>query len=360
MVSHQPDQRQPAGYQARPRPSAPSGSFGLVSVVAQGVRAGRVRDARGRSDVVKIAVMGTGAMGGYVGARLAVKGTGVTFIARGRHLAAIRERGLRVQSPLGDVHVDPAAATDDPAAVGEVDVVLLGTKLYDVETAARALRPMLGADTAVVCVQNGVDAPDIVARECGGTHVVGGVVLINGEITAPGVIRHHALNRLTLGELDGRPSARVERLAALASAAGIETAVSQDIRLEIWRKFLFLAPMAALSAMTRVPLERIRRHPETWRLVEQGMREVVAVANAQGIGVTEDDVQRTLAFVQGMPATWRASLAVDLEQGRRLEVEWLSGAVCRLGQAAGIDTPLHRVALGALLPHAAGGVATPA
>jgi 2-dehydropantoate 2-reductase len=308
---------------------------------------------------MRIAVMGTGAIGGYVGARLAAKGARVTFIARGRHLAAIREQGLRVRSPLGDLHVQPASATDDPAAVGEVDVVLLGTKLYDVDAAARAIAPMLGPGTAVVCVQNGVDAPEMVARACGRDHVVGGVVLINGEITTPGVILHKALNRLTVGELDGRPSPRLERLVALASSAGIEADLSRDIRLEIWRKFVFLAPMAAVSAMTRVPLAGIRRHPETWRLVEQGMREVVAVANAQGVGVTEDDVQRTLAFVQGMPATWRASLAVDLEQGRRLEVEWLSGAVCRLGQAAGIDTPFHRVALGALVPHAAG-PATPA
>ncbi len=304
---------------------------------------------------MKIAVMGTGAIGGYVGARLAAAGAGVTFLARGRHLAAIREGGLRVRSPLGDVHVDPASATDDPAAVGEVDVVLLGTKLYDVEAAARAIPPMLGAETAVVCVQNGVDAPDIVARVCGRAHVVGGVVMINGEITAPGVIRHNALNRLTVGELDGSASGRLERFVALASAAGIETVLSRDIGLEIWRKFLVLAPMAALSAMTRVALAEIRRHAETWCLAEQGMREVVAVANAQGIGLTEEDVQRTLAFVEGMPATWRASLAVDLEQGRRLEVEWLSGAVCRLGQAAGIETPFHRVALGALKPHAAGG-----
>jgi len=305
--------------------------------------------------------MGTGAIGGYVGARLATKGADVTFIARGRHLAAIRERGLQIQSPLGDVHIDPAAATDDPAAVGPVDVVLLGAKLYDVEAAARAIPPMLGAETAVVCIQNGVDAPDIVGRVCGRAHVVGGVVMINGEIAAPGVIRHNAMNRLTVGELDGSPSGRLERFAALASAAGIETALSREIGLEIWRKFLLLAPMAALSAMTRVPLAGIRQHPETWRLAEQGMREVVAVAHARGIGLTDEDVQRTLALVEGMPATWRASLAVDLEQGRRLEVEWLSGAVCRLGQAAGIDTPFHRVALGALRPHAAGaGAATPA
>jgi 2-dehydropantoate 2-reductase len=303
---------------------------------------------------MKIAVMGTGAIGGYVGARLAAGGSQVTFIARGEHLAAIRKGGLKVLSPLGNVHVDPASATHDPAAVGEVDIVLLGTKLYDVEIAASAIAPMIGDGTAVICVQNGVDATDIVTRHYGPAHVVGGVVMINGEITAPGVIRHNALNRITVGELDGRTSGRLERFAALANAAGIETALSGNIRLEIWRKFLVLAPMAALSAMTRVSLGRIRGREETWHLAEAGMREVVAVANAEGVGLTEEDVQRALTFVQGMPATWKASLAVDLEQGRRLEVDWLSGAVCRLGQGAAILTPFHRVAFGVLKPHAGG------
>jgi 2-dehydropantoate 2-reductase len=304
---------------------------------------------------MKIAVMGTGAIGGYVGARLAARGGQVSFIARGRHLAAIREAGLRVLSPLGDVHVDPASATDDPTAVGEVDVVLLGTKLYDVEAAAPAIAPMVGGETAVICLQNGVDATEIVARLYGEAHVVGGVVVINGEIAAPGVIRHKALNRLAVGELDGRASERLARFVTLANAAGIETTLSRDIRLEIWRKFLLLAPLAALSAMTRVALARIRAQEETWRLAEQAMREVVVVASAAGVVLTEEDVQRTLAFVQGMPETWTASLAVDLEQGRRLEIDWLSGAICRLGRAAGIPTPFHDVALGVLKPHAAGG-----
>jgi len=303
---------------------------------------------------MKIAIMGTGAIGGYIGARLAVAGAEVTFIARGAHLAAIRAAGLRIQSPLGDVHVRRASATEDPAAVGPVDVVLLGTKLYDVESAARAIGPMLGDDTAVVCLQNGVDAPSMVARLHGGACAVGSVVMINGEIAAPGVIRHNALNALAVGELDGRNTGRLERFVALTSTAGIEASLSQDIRLEIWRKFLLLAPMAAVSAMTRVPLARIREQAETWRLAEQGMHEVVAVANAHGVALTEDDVRKTLAFVTGMPATWKASLTVDLEQGRRLEVEWLSGAVCRLGEAAKIETPFHRVALGVLKPHAAG------
>jgi 2-dehydropantoate 2-reductase len=303
---------------------------------------------------MRIAVMGTGAIGGYLGARLHAAGARVSFVARGPHLAAIRESGLRVSSPLGDLRVEPASATDDPAAIGEVDVVLLGTKLFDLETAVPAMAPMVGSETAVVCLQNGVDAPDVVARRYGPARVVGAVVVINGEIAAPGVIRHNAMNRLTVGELDGCASERVARLAALANRAGIDTAVSPDIRLEIWRKLLLLAPMGALSAMTRLPLARIREQPETWRLAEQAMREVVAVANAQGVALTDADVEATLAFVQGMPPTWKASLTVDLEQGRRLEVDWLSGAVCRRGRAAGIPTPFHDVALGVLKPRAAG------
>lgn len=303
---------------------------------------------------MKVAVMGTGAIGGHLGARLARAGAEVTFIARGAHLAAIRKNGLRISSPLGDLHVAPVPATEEPATVGPVDVVLMGTKLYDFEAATRAIAPMIGDETAVICLQNGVDATAIVARLYGGTYVVGSVVMINAEIAAPGVIKHNALNALTVGELDGRASGRLERFVTLANTAGIETKLSTDIRLAIWRKFLLMAPMAAVSAMTRAPLARIREQAETWRLAEQGMREVVAVANAEGVGLTEDDVDKTLAFVRGMSPTWKASLTVDLEQGRRLEVEWLSGAVCRLGEAAKIETPFHRVAFGVLKPHAAG------
>jgi 2-dehydropantoate 2-reductase len=304
---------------------------------------------------MKVAVMGTGAIGGYVGARLAAVGAQVTFIARGAHLAAIRTAGIRVLSPLGDVTVAPASATDDPRTVGAVDVVLLGTKLYDVEAAAQGIAPMLHDDTAVVCIQNGVEAPAIVEHLYGPARVVPSVVMINGEITGPGVIKHNAMNDLTVGELDGRVSARLERFVAMTTAAGIDTTLSKDIRLEIWRKFLVFAPMAAISAMTRLPLARIRSEPETWRLAELGMREVVAVANAEGVALTENDIEKARALVMRMPDTWKASLTVDLEQGRRLEVDWISGALCRLGEAAGIDTPFHRVALGVLKRYAKGG-----
>jgi len=303
---------------------------------------------------MKVAVMGTGAIGGYIGARLAAVGAQVTFIARGAHLAAIRTAGVRVLSPLGDVTVAPASASDDPRTVGPVDVVLLGTKLYDVEATAHAIGPMVHDDTAVICLQNGVDAPAIVERRHGAAHVVPSVVMINGEVAGPGLIKHNAMNTLTVGELDGRASRRLDRFVAMANAAGIDTRLSEEIRLEVWRKFLMLAPMAAISGMTRLPLARIRSEPETWRLAELGMREVVAVANAEGVRLTEQDVQETLAFVMSMPETWKASLTVDLEQGRRLEVDWFSGTVCRLGEAAKIATPFHRVALGVLKPYANG------
>lgn len=304
--------------------------------------------------MMSIAVMGTGAMGGLIGARLASAGAAVSFIARGAHLAAMRTTGLRVLSPLGDVHLAPVRATDDPSAVGPVDLVLLGTKLYDVATAVNALPPLLDADTAIVCLQNGVDAPAIVGRRHGPQRVIGGVVLINAELAGPGVIKHNALNVFTVGEMDGQASDRVERLVALANAGGIVTRLSQNVPLEIWRKFLLMAPMAAISATTRLPLARIREHPETWRLAGEGMREVVAVANAEGVALTDADVEAALAFVMGMSPTWKSSLTFDLEQGRRLEIEWLSGAVVRRGEAAKIDTPFHRMALGLLKPYAMG------
>lgn len=308
------------------------------------------------SDKIRIAVMGTGAIGGYVGARLATTGAEVVFIARGAHLAAIREAGLKVTSPLGDLHINPATATDDPAEVGPIDMVLLGVKLYDVEAAVRALQPMLIPETGVVSLQNGVNAPTVIAEIAGPAHCIPGVVLINGEIAGPGTIQHNALNSLIVGEPDGSSSARLERFVEPGNKGGLEVTLSPDIWLEVWRKFLLMASMGGLSAMTRVPLGRIRETPATWRLAEQAMCEIVAVAQAEGVGLTEVDIENALAYVQGVPSTWKASLTFDLEQGKRLEVEWLAGAVCRLGEKAGIDTPFHRTVLGALMPHASGGV----
>ena len=303
---------------------------------------------------MKIALFGTGAIGGYIGARLAAGGADVTFIARGANLAAIRASGLRVTSPFGDLHAPGASATDNPETVGPVDLVLLATKLYDVESAARAIRPMLRDDTGVVCLQNGIDSPSIIDRLHDAGRAIGSVVMVNAQLAEPGLIRHNAMNGLIVGELDGRKSDRLSRLVELAAAGGLEARVSTEIRLEMWRKFLLIASMGAMSALTRVPLGRIREWPETWALTEQAMREVAAVAAAEGVPLGEEDVQRTLALMKGAPPTLKASLLTDLEQGRPLELEWLSGTICRLGAAHHVDTPFHRFTAGILKPHAAG------
>lgn len=303
---------------------------------------------------MKIAVMGTGAIGGYIGARLANAGQEVALIARGRHLDRIRNDGLAVTSPLGDFVVRPAMATSDPADVGPADIVLFAVKLYDMVEAAEFIRPMVGPESLVIFLQNGVDAEGVLRVIYSPRQVAGGVALINGALIEPGVIQHRALNDLVVGPLDGADDPRLDAFVAAARDAGLQVKLDPDIRGEIWRKFLMLAPMASLSAMTRVRLGRIRSQPETWALAETGMREVVAVAAAEGVTLSDEDVAKTLGFVSTMPETWQASTLIDLEQGKRLEVEWLAGAVCRLADKHGLDTPFHRAALGALMPHAAG------
>lgn len=305
---------------------------------------------------MKIAVMGTGAIGGYVGACLQRAGAKVSLIARGAHLQAIRSDGLTVTSPLGDQHIRPALATDDPAEVGPVDIVLFAVKLYDMAASAETIRPMVGPDTVVIFLQNGVDAEAVLCQAYERRQVAGGVALINGALAAPGRIEHRALNGLVVGPLDGGEDRRLERFVALAIEGGIDATLNPDIRGEIWRKFLLLAPMASLSAMTRVPLEAIRSTPETWALAEQGMREVAAVAAAEDVTLSARDIAGTLEFVAGMPGTWKASTLIDLEQGKRLEVEWLAGAVCRLAERHGLDAPFHRAALGTLMPLAGGAI----
>jgi len=304
---------------------------------------------------MKIVVMGTGAMGGYIGARLAEAGADVTFIARGAHLAAIRRDGLKVTSPEGDIHINPAKATDDPGTVGPVDLIFLGVKLYDVEIAVRDLLPMLGSDTGVVSLQNGIDTPSIISQVAGPQYNVPGVAMINGEIAAPGLIQHNAMNDLIVGEPDGSTSLRITALEALGSNSVLNLVISPDIEAQLWRKVLALTPTAGLSCLTRLPLIRVRETPESWDLLQEAMAEVVVVARAEGIGLGENDIQNALASVRDfMPPTWRGSLVTDLEAGRRLEVEWLHGAICRFGKKHGNDTPFHRVVLGALMPYASG------
>ncbi len=304
---------------------------------------------------MKIAIMGSGGVGGYFGARLAAAGNDVSFIARGAHLDTMRKRGLRVQSPLGDVHIDPADATDDPAEVGAVDIVLFATKLYDTEVAGELCKPFIGADTAVISLLNGIDSEEQLSRILGAEHVAGGVARISAEITAPGVIQHHShFAIIEFGELDGQKSGRLQAFLAAAAAAKFDAQLCDDINIAIWQKFILMASFSAITALTRLPAGPIRNNPETWNLMQAAAHEAGAVARARGVGLAESAVDDVVNIMGTLPDAMKASMLMDLEHGKRLELEWLSGAVCRLGRETGVDTPVHRLVLAALSPFAAG------
>jgi len=304
---------------------------------------------------MKIAVMGAGGVGGYFGAKLVQSGADVTFIARGAHGAAIREKGLRVYSPNGDVLVHPAKAVGDPAMIGKVDVVMFCVKLWDVESAAEACRPLIGPDTAVICFQNGVDAEERAAAVLGAEHVVGGVAAIAALIEAPGTIRHTGtMAWLKYGEMDGRDSPRLEAFDAACRKAGFEASLSPDITVDIWRKFAFLAPFAGATGATRMPIGPILADADTRRLFAELIAETVAVGRARGARLEDGIEGKQLAFAEGLPAEMKASMLGDLERGNRLELAWLTGAVVRLGHELGVPTPVSDTVYAVLKLHAEG------
>ncbi|HSF47552.1 MAG TPA: 2-dehydropantoate 2-reductase [Burkholderiales bacterium] len=304
---------------------------------------------------MKIAVMGAGGVGGYFGARLAAGGADVAFIARGEHLRAIQREGLRVESGLGDVLLKPAQATDHAASVGLVDFVLFTVKLWSTSEAARELKPLLGPETAVISFQNGVDAVAILSEELGRPHVMGGVAHIGAVIERPGVIRHNGtLARLTFGELDGRRSSRLEALLAACLGAGIDAHLSDDIQRAIWEKFVFLVGLSGMTSLTRTPIGPIREDPVTRAMLLEVMREAASVGRAEGANLPKDIAEKQLAFADGLPYDMISSMLGDLNRGNRLELEWLSGAVARLGEQHGIATPANRFIHAALKLHARG------
>jgi 2-dehydropantoate 2-reductase len=304
---------------------------------------------------MRIAIMGSGGVGGYVGGRLAAGGQDVTFIARGAHLAALRSQGLRIESALGDATVQPAQATDDPAAIGPVDLVIFAVKLYDTEQAAAATRPLIGPATGVVTMQNGVDSVGVLSAALGREHVIGGSAHIAAVIAAPGVIRHTGtMARFLFGELDGARSERVAALSAALEAAGVDHQVSEDIERDIWGKMVFLATFAGLTALIRLPIGPIRADPDTRALYQAGLAEALAVARAKGVALPDDFVAQTLARTDQLPLEMKSSLLNDLESGRRLELPWLSGAIARMGEEQGVPTPTHAFITTALKLHADG------
>ncbi|MFB3819973.1 MAG: 2-dehydropantoate 2-reductase [Candidatus Methylomirabilales bacterium] len=300
---------------------------------------------------MRIAVMGSGGIGGYFGGRLAQAGEPVTFIARGAHLRAIRERGLEVRSAAGDFHVR-AAATDDPSRVGPVDLVLFAVKSYDTEEAGLACRPLLGPETGVLCLQNGVDNEDRLAKILGREHVLAGVVHILSTISAPGVIAQTAGPRtIRFAEMDGRTSTRSERILEVLAKAGIAATLSPNIQVDLWAKFLFIAAHGGVTALTRLPIGEILGCPETAAFYRAVMEEVAGVARAREIALPADAVETALAFARSLDPGMRSSLAHDLEQGRRLEIEALPGAVVRYGCEAGVPTPFNLAIYASLKPY---------
>jgi len=301
---------------------------------------------------MRIVIFGTGGVGGYFGGRLAQAGEDVVFIARGQHLQALRESGLRVESVLGDFTVRPAQASDDPVAVGQVDAILLAVKAWQVPEAAEAMRPMVGPETFVVPLQNGVEAPAQLAAALGEAHVLGGLCRIISAIAGPGHIRHTGIEPyLAFGELDNRRRRRVERLhAAFARAQGLAVEIPADVQVAMWRKFLLIAPWSGVGAVTRAPIGVFRSLAQTRPMLEQAMAEVAAVARARDIALPDGLVEQTMAFIDGLPAEGTASMQRDIMEGRPSELEAQNGAVVRLGRKAGVPTPVNTFIYHSLLP----------
>jgi len=307
---------------------------------------------------MRFAVLGSGAVGGYYGAKLARAGHDVTFIARGAHLQAIRGRGLQVRSPvLGDFTVR-APAEEDTSRVGPVDVVILAVKAYDNPTALPLIPPMLGRDTAVLTIQNGVDSSSEAAAVVGEAAVVGGTTYIASALAGPGVIEQTGSHRrIVFGEVFGalpRLSARVRAIHEALAGADIQSQAVDDGRVPIWEKFIFLAALAGFTGASRLPIGPVWADPEIRAQFLEGCREVEKLARGEGVAVAADVVDRIDAYVRGIPGTMRSSLLIDLSQGKRIEVEALQGSVVKRAARVGLPVPIMSTLYAVLKPYAAG------
>ena len=304
---------------------------------------------------MRIAVIGAGGVGGAFGAALDNAGADVTFVASGAHLAAMRTTGLRVEGPRGDVHLSPTQATDDPGSIGVVDLVLFCVKLWDVESAGAAIRPLVGPQTAVIPLQNGIDASERLAPILGNDAVMGGVAQISATIAEPGLIRQTGtFMRLVFGELDGRITQRGQAFLALCERAGFDATLSDKIETELWMKFILLASNAAITAATRQPVGKLRDDPDISPYFAAAYQEVADVARARGVRLPDDAVEKITAGTRNMPPAMMASMAVDLIRGNRIELPWLSGKVVQLGRELGVPTPVHGLLHAMLKPYVNG------
>jgi len=312
-----------------------------------------------RKQHMRIAVMGSGGLGGLYGGRLAHAGSDVTFIARGAHLAAMREHGLLLESDArGNVHLANVTATDNPASAGVVDYVFVAVKLWDTESVVGAIRPMVGPDTAVLSLQNGVIKDDILRREFGDRAVIGAVAYVATSLVRPGVVRQTGpMQRFILGEYGGRRSPRAERLLQALLDAGIQAEISDDIRRTLWEKYVFLVGLSGTTTTMQSTIGPIRANPQARTFLHDLMKETVAVGRAHGVCLPDNYADERLAFLDTVPATMTSSMHHDLQNGNRLEVAWLSGGVVQLGRAVNVPTPANRAVWDILALHADGRVA---
>ncbi|MCB1739554.1 MAG: 2-dehydropantoate 2-reductase [Gammaproteobacteria bacterium] len=300
---------------------------------------------------MRIAVYGAGALGAYYGARLSEHGHEVALIARGEHLAAIRGQGLRILSPDGDLHLQDLQASDDPAAIGPVELVIVAVKSWHIPEVAAAMGPLLGPETMVLPFLNGVEAPDQLAEVIGASHVLGGLSKIFSLIESPGVIRHFKPGAYVgFGELDGSVSPRVQRIKTLFEQAGIDAEAVSDVRTELWKKLLMVSSWAGLGALARSPMGVMRGMPETRALIDASMSEGIAVGRARGHAVDEDYKQSLWAFYEQIPDEGTASMQRDLIAGRPSELDAWNGAIVRFGEQCAVPTPVHRFTYHTLLP----------
>jgi 2-dehydropantoate 2-reductase len=304
---------------------------------------------------MKIATMATGGIGGFLAVRLANAGHEVATIARGEHLAAIRENGLTLEASDGTVTVSPWKATDDPAEVGPVDAIIFGIKANNLESAAEACRPMLGSETVVVPFLNGVEAAERLAKILPPENVGNGVAYISTTITEPGVIKQTGdFNTFVFAECDSATSPRVEALRDAINAAGSNAPPTRDIDRELWKKFVLFAAVSGITSAARCTMGDIVGNDPLSEVFRAAVAETATLGKARGIDLPETILDDTWATVQQMPPMMRASTAIDLEKGRPLEIDWLSGAVDRLSTAAGLDAPVNRMLWALLLPHREG------
>lgn len=294
--------------------------------------------------------MGSGGVGGYFGGRLLQGGHDVTFVARGRHLAAMKSNGLRINSPHGDALLK-VRAVEQPAEIGPVDVVMFGVKLWDTEGAATQIKPIVGPDTQVIPFQNGVESIERLRKFFPEKSVMGGSAYIASRISEPGVIEHIGqMGRLQFGTLVPSQRPAAERFLAACKESKLNAEIAEDIVAANWEKFVFLVALSTATAASRAPLGVIRGDPDLRWMMEQAMRETWAVGRARGVKLADDFVEKRMKFAETLPAEMKASMAHDLEAGNRIEAPWLCGAVARMAREAGLDAPVNRTAFAALKP----------